>query len=74
MNWIIGILFIAALVYIGIDYGRLVYKSKCEEQVISYEPYTPIRHIFVLDALDSPVRELYDASMNARRKAGIEVL
>lgn len=72
MNWI-WILVIGCLVYIGIDYGRLVYKSKCSDQIIEYTPHAPIRHIFVAAKDNSTVEDLFEVSINAHCKAGCTI-
>lgn len=72
MNWL-WILLIGCLVYIGVDYGRMIYKSRVEEQVIEYAPYTPIRHIFIVHGDNSTVEDLFEASIQAHCKAGCKI-
>lgn len=72
MNWI-WILLIGCLVYIGIDYGRMVYKSRVGGQTIEYTPYSPIRHIFIAQGDNSAAKDLFKASIQAHCKAGYKI-
>lgn len=72
MDWI-WILLIGCLVYIGIDYGCMVYKTKCRQTVIEYTPYTPIRHIFIAQGDNSMAEDLFEASIQAHCKAGYKI-
>ena len=41
--------------------------------MIEYTPYSPIRHIFVARGDNSAARGLYEASIQAHRKAGYKI-
>ena len=76
MQWI-GIIMILALIYIGVDYGRLVVKSRRLEQesetTFEFTPYLPTRYIMI-DANESQyITDLVTMDVKAHLQAGISI-
>lgn len=70
MNWL-WLILIAALIYIGIDYGRMVYKTRiAQEEVYQLEPYVPIRNIFVAQQGSQHIQDLIMSSYESHIKNG----
>ena len=49
MSWWQGLLILAIAIYLGVDYGRLIYQNRKlrDECDLSFELYTPVRYIFI---------------------------
>ena len=67
MNWFLAIL-ISALIYIGIDYGRVIRRARRIEA--EYSPYTPQRLLFFASEEGQHIADLYRKAMQARERAG----
>lgn len=75
---ILWILLLCGLVFIGIDYGRLIAKSRRIEQElvedIELNPYTPTRYIMICAESDSCLLDLAEMAVRAHLKSGIKVM
>ena len=72
MFWI-GLILVLLLIYIGIDYGRLMAKAWRQQTQIDFEPYTPVRYIMIASEHAKHMMELYMLDVNAHSEAGINV-
>lgn len=67
MIWFLAVL-ISTLIYIGIDYGRMVYKA--QHMQIEYVSYVPQRLMFFASKEGEYMADLYSKAMQAREQAG----
>lgn len=76
MNWQ-WILLIIALIYIGIDYGRLIVKSRRLEDLvgnsIEYEEYTPTMYIMVGAQGSEYIADLSMMDVKAHQDVGVGI-
>lgn len=71
MEWLLVILIIG-LIYIGIDYGRLVVKSR-KHQEIQFTSDLPSRHIMIKASASQHIHNLIKMDMEAHKKADISI-
>lgn len=75
---VLWILLICGLVFIGIDYGRLIIKNRRLEQAlvedVELNPYTPTRYIMICAEPGSCLLDLAEMSVRAHLKSGITIM
>lgn len=73
MEWL-WILLIIVLVYIGIDYGRLIFKvRRLQQELGEEEDYTPVRYIMVGANESKYIADLAALDIKAHKEAGIGI-
>ena len=72
MEWL-WIFLILALVYMGVDYGRLIFKVRRLQQQIGKENYTPVRYIMVSANESQCIAALAAMDIKAHKEAGVGV-
>ena len=73
MEWL-WILLIAALAYIGFDYGRLIFKvRRLQQELGEEEDYTPVRYIMVGVNESQYIADLATMDIKAHKEMGINV-
>ena len=73
MEWL-WILLIAILMYIGVDYGRLIFKvRRLQQELGEEEDYTPVRYIMVGTNESKYIADLAALDIKAHKEVGIGI-